>query len=73
MQLGATVEGFYHSSFALKSRGNPTVGKFDGVRSFTEQVKRRLRPVALFNEFETRNRPNTVKRMATIRRKPKPI
>ena len=51
----------------------PAVGKYDGVRSFGEQVKHvACAQFAFFNEFEARNRPMTAKSEATIRPNQKP-
>jgi len=51
----------------------PTVGKFDGVRSFGEQVKHVACAQSRFStNLRARNRPKTAKRVVTIRRKPKP-
>jgi hypothetical protein len=51
----------------------PTVGKFDGVRTFGEQVNPSPAPSSPSStSLRARNRPTTAKRAGTIRRKPKP-
>jgi hypothetical protein len=51
----------------------PTVGNFDGVRSFGEQVKHvACAQFAFFNEFEGKKPPEDCEKGGTIRRKPKP-
>ena len=51
----------------------PTVGKFEGVRSFGEQVKHvACAQFAFFNEFEGKRPRRAAKRAVTIQRKPKP-
>jgi hypothetical protein len=50
----------------------PAVGKFDGVRSFGEQVKHvACAQLPSSTNLRARNRPKTAKRVAMIRRKPK--
>ena len=48
----------------------PTAGKFDGVRSFGEQVKHvACAQFAFFNEFEGKTPPDDCERAVTIRQK----
>ena len=51
----------------------PTVGKFDDARSFGEQVKHvACAQFAFSTNLRARNHPQNAKRVATIRRKPRP-